>query len=113
MLARQRLRYLAVWGLAMAYRQIDAVMQTYHELSPASLLMRGLLFAMMRRRADKSRALKHSQLHQNALHAKYNTCRLVILLSAMTGTLSQLMPPRFAGKVAQITSFRLSTSSTQ
>lgn len=64
---------LAVWGLALAYRKIDADAGRTYELEFSVVkLMRGLLFAMMRQ-ADKVEQFKHSQLHQNALHAKYNT----------------------------------------
>lgn len=64
---------LAVWGLALAYRKVDADNGRAYELEGAVVkLMRGLLFAMMRQ-APKVEAFKKTQAPADALHAKYNT----------------------------------------
>jgi phosphorylase kinase alpha/beta subunit len=64
---------LAVWGLAMAYRQADTNPGRAYELEHSVIkLMRGLLFAMMRQ-APKVEAFKITQAPMDALHAKYNT----------------------------------------
>ncbi|AKG22562.1 glycoside hydrolase family 15 protein [Calothrix sp. 336/3] len=64
---------LAVWGLAIAYRKVDADQGRTYELEQSVVkLMRGLLFAMMRQ-AHKVENFKHTQAPLDALHAKYNT----------------------------------------
>ena len=64
---------LAVWGLALAYRKTDRDDGRSYELEHSVVkLMRGLLFAMMRQ-TDKVERFKHTQSHEDALHAKYST----------------------------------------
>jgi phosphorylase kinase alpha/beta subunit len=64
---------LAAWGLALAYRKVDADGGRSYELEGAVIkLMRGLLFAMMRQ-APKVEAFKQTQSPRDALHAKYDT----------------------------------------
>jgi phosphorylase kinase alpha/beta subunit len=64
---------LAVWGLALGYRQTDTDPGRAYELEHSVVkLMRGLLFAMMRQ-SQKVEAFKISQAPMDALHAKYNT----------------------------------------
>ncbi len=64
---------LAVWGLALAYRQMDAPPGRLFELEQSVVkLMRGLLFCMLRQ-ADKVERFKHTQSPSDALHAKYST----------------------------------------
>jgi phosphorylase kinase alpha/beta subunit len=64
---------LAVWGLALAYRKIDAKRDRTYELEHSVIkLMRGLLFAMMRQ-SHKVENFKKTQSPLDALHAKYNT----------------------------------------
>ncbi len=64
---------LAAWGLALAYRKVDADGGRAYELEGSVVkLMRGLLFAMMRQ-APKVEAFKKTQAPRDALHAKYNT----------------------------------------
>lgn len=64
---------LGVWGLALAYRKIDADKGRTFELEGCVVrLMRGLLFAMMRQ-SDKVEAFKNTQSPADALHAKYGT----------------------------------------
>ena len=64
---------LAVWGLAIAYRKLDADQGRTYELEQSVVkLMRGLLFAMMRQ-ADKVEKFKETQHPLDALHAKYAT----------------------------------------
>ncbi len=64
---------LAVWGLALAYRDLDDDGGRGFELEQAVVkLMRGLLFAMMRQ-AKKVEAFKMTQNPLDALHAKYDT----------------------------------------
>jgi len=64
---------LSVWGLALAYRKIDADDGRTYELEQSVVkLMRGLLFCMMRQ-APKVEAFKNSHAQWDALHAKYNT----------------------------------------
>ncbi len=64
---------LAVWGLALAYRKVDADRGRTFELEGCVVrLMRGLLFAMMRQ-AEKVEAFKRTQSPGDALHAKYGT----------------------------------------
>ncbi|MEQ8961771.1 MAG: glycoside hydrolase family 15 protein, partial [Coleofasciculus sp. C2-GNP5-27] len=64
---------LAVWGLALAYRKLDADSGRTFELEQSVVkLMRGLLFCMMRQ-AAKVEQFKDSQSLLDALHAKYNT----------------------------------------
>lgn len=64
---------LAVWGLALAYRKLDADSGRTFELEQSVVkLMRGLLFCMMRQAAKVER-FKESQSLLDALHAKYNT----------------------------------------
>lgn len=64
---------LAVWGLALAYRKLDADQGRTYELEHSVIkLMRGLLFAMMRQ-ADKVEKFKVTQAPLDALHAKYDT----------------------------------------
>ena len=64
---------LAAWGLALAYRKVDADGGRAYELEGAVVkLMRGLLFAMMRQ-APKVEAFKNTQSPRDALHAKYDT----------------------------------------
>ena len=64
---------LAVWGLALAYRKVDAPPGRLFELEQSVVkLMRGLLFCMLRQ-ADKVERFKQTQSPLDALHAKYNT----------------------------------------
>jgi len=64
---------LGVWGLALAYRKIDADKGRTFELEGCVIrLMRGLLFAMMRQ-AEKVEMFKNTQSPADALHAKYGT----------------------------------------
>jgi phosphorylase kinase alpha/beta subunit len=64
---------LAVWGLALAYRKLDADGGRTFELEHNVVkLMRGLLFCMMRQ-AHKVEQFKETQSLMDALHAKYNT----------------------------------------
>ncbi|MCA1992723.1 MAG: glycoside hydrolase family 15 protein [Coleofasciculus sp. S288] len=64
---------LAVWGLALAYRKLDADGGRTFELEQSVVkLMRGLLFCMMRQ-AHKVERFKETQSLLDALHAKYNT----------------------------------------
>ncbi len=64
---------LAVWGLALAYRKVDAPPGRLFELEHSVVkLMRGLLFCMLRQ-ADKVEQFKQTQSQLNALHAKYST----------------------------------------
>ncbi len=64
---------LAVWGLALAYRNIDDDGGRGFELEHSTIkLMRGLLRAMMRQ-SHKVEAFKKTQAREDALHAKYDT----------------------------------------
>jgi phosphorylase kinase alpha/beta subunit len=64
---------LAVWGLALAYRKVDAPAGRLYELEQSAVkLMRGLLFSMMRQ-APKVEKFKETQSPLDALHAKYDT----------------------------------------
>jgi phosphorylase kinase alpha/beta subunit len=64
---------LAVWGLALAYRKVDAPPGRLFELEQSVVkLMRGLLFCMMRQ-AAKVEQFKQTQSPADALHAKYST----------------------------------------
>ncbi len=64
---------LAVWGLALAYRNLDKDSGRTFELKQSVVkLMRGLLYAMMRQ-APKVERFKETQALDDALHAKYNT----------------------------------------
>ncbi len=64
---------LAVWGLALAYRKVDAPPGRLFELEQSVVkLMRGLLFCMLRQ-AAKVEQFKQTQAPLDALHAKYNT----------------------------------------
>ncbi len=64
---------LAVWGLALAYRKVDAPPGRLFELEQSVIkLMRGLLFCMMRQ-APKVEQFKQTQSPLDALHAKYST----------------------------------------
>ncbi|WP_017327229.1 glycoside hydrolase family 15 protein [Synechococcus sp. PCC 7336] len=64
---------LAVWGLALAYRDTDDTNGRAYELEQSTVkLMRGLLAAMMKQ-AHKVEQFKHSQDPLDALHAKYDT----------------------------------------
>jgi phosphorylase kinase alpha/beta subunit len=64
---------LAVWGLALAYRKVDADSGRTFELEQSVVkLMRGLLFCMMRQ-AHKVERFKDTQSLLDCLHAKYNT----------------------------------------
>ncbi len=64
---------LAVWGLALAYRNSgEQEGRTYLLQQSVVKLMRGLLTAMMRQSA-KVEKFKQSQNPQDALHAKYDT----------------------------------------
>lgn len=64
---------LAVWGLALAYRKVDAPPGRLFELEQSVVkLMRGLLMCMLRQ-APKVEQFKHTQSPTDALHAKYNT----------------------------------------
>jgi phosphorylase kinase alpha/beta subunit len=64
---------LAVWGLALAYRKVDAPPGRLFELEQSVVkLMRGLLFCMLRQSA-KVEQFKQTQSPLDALHAKYNT----------------------------------------
>ncbi len=64
---------LAVWGLGLAYRKLDADAGRTFELEQSVVkLMRGLLFCLMRQ-AHKVERFKDTQSLLDALHAKYNT----------------------------------------
>ena len=64
---------LAVWGLAIAYRNVDEDKGRTYELEHSVIkLMRGLLFSMMRQSLKVER-FKYTQSPLDALHAKYNT----------------------------------------
>ncbi|HEY9599274.1 MAG TPA: glycoside hydrolase family 15 protein, partial [Cyanophyceae cyanobacterium] len=64
---------LAVWGLGLAYRKLDAESGRTFELEHSVVkLMRGLLFCMMRQ-AHKVERFKQTQSLLDSLHAKYNT----------------------------------------
>lgn len=64
---------LAVWGLALAYRQLDDDGGRGYELQQSTVkLMRGLLRSMMAQ-AHKVEAFKKSRNPMDALHAKYDT----------------------------------------
>ena len=64
---------LAVWGLGLAYRKLDADGGRTFELEQSVVkLMRGLLFCLMRQ-AHKVERFKETQSLLDALHAKYNT----------------------------------------
>src|SRR5690606_24553540 len=64
---------LAVWGLALAYRQLDEDHGRRYELEQRTIhLMRGLLRSMMAQ-ASKVESFKVSRQPQDALHAKYDT----------------------------------------
>jgi len=64
---------LAVWGLALAYRQIDNDNGRGHELEQRTVkLMRALLRSMMSQ-SDKVEAFKKTRNPQDSLHAKYDT----------------------------------------
>jgi phosphorylase kinase alpha/beta subunit len=64
---------LAVWGLGLAYRKLDADGGRTFELEQSVVkLMRGLLFCLMRQ-AHKVERFKQTQSLFDALHAKYNT----------------------------------------
>ncbi|HEY9872961.1 MAG TPA: glycoside hydrolase family 15 protein, partial [Candidatus Obscuribacterales bacterium] len=64
---------LAVWGLGLAYRKVDADQGRLFELEHSVVkLMRGLLFSMMRQ-SHKVENFKKTQSPLDALHAKYNT----------------------------------------
>ncbi len=64
---------LAVWGLALAYRQSNEFEgRTYVLEQSVVKLMRGLLVSMMRQ-AHKVERFKHTQDPLDALHAKYDT----------------------------------------
>ena len=64
---------LAVWGLSLAYRQLDNDGGRGYELEQSCVkLMRGVLQAMMRQ-AGKVERFKASLAPLDALHAKYNT----------------------------------------
>ena len=71
---------LAVWGLALAYRKLDANQGRAYELEHSVVkLMRGLLFAMMRQ-AHKVEFFKATQAPLDALHAKYDTATADIVV---------------------------------
>lgn len=71
---------LAVWGLALAYRKLDANQGRAYELEHSVVkLMRGLLFAMMRQ-AHKVEFFKATQAPLDALHAKYSTATADIVV---------------------------------
>ena len=64
---------LAVWGLALAYRNIDDDNGREYELSQRTVkLMRALLTSMMTQSA-KVEAFKKTRNPKDALHAKYDT----------------------------------------
>src|SRR5688572_3943300 len=64
---------LCVWGLALAYRSLDADGGRGYELEQRTVaLMRGLLRSMMMQ-APKVEAFKYSRHPKDALHAKYDT----------------------------------------
>lgn len=64
---------LAIWGLGLAYRKLDADGGRTFELEQSVVkLMRGLLFCIMRQ-AHKVEQFKETQSLLDALHAKYNT----------------------------------------
>jgi len=64
---------LSVWGLGLAYRQLDDDRGRGYELEQRTVhLMRGLLRSMMAQ-AGKVEAFKHSRQPQHSLHAKYDT----------------------------------------
>lgn len=64
---------LAVWGLALAYRQANGPLDRIYILEQSVVkLMRGLLIAMMRQ-SNKVERFKYTQDPMDALHAKYAT----------------------------------------
>jgi phosphorylase kinase alpha/beta subunit len=64
---------LAVWGLGLAYRQLDDDDGRGHELAMRTVkLMRSLLRSMMLQ-AHKVEAFKNTRHPKDALHAKYDT----------------------------------------
>ncbi|MGJ8680063.1 glycoside hydrolase family 15 protein [Paraglaciecola sp.] len=64
---------LAVWGLGLAYRQLDNDNGRGHELEQSTVkLMRALLRSMMAQSA-KVEAFKKSRSPMDSLHAKYDT----------------------------------------
>lgn len=64
---------LAVWGLALAYRNLDNDEGRGYELTQQTTkLMRGLLWSMMTQ-AHKVEQFKRTQAPADALHAKYDT----------------------------------------
>jgi len=64
---------LAVWGLALAYRQLDDDGGRGYELEQSSVkLMRALLRSMMAQ-AHKVEAFKKTRHPMDSLHAKYDT----------------------------------------
>ncbi|MFA3790201.1 glycoside hydrolase family 15 protein [Aliiglaciecola sp. SL4] len=64
---------LAVWGLALAYRQLDDDGGRGFELQQRTVkLMRGLLRSMMSQ-SSKVEAFKKSRSPKDSLHAKYDT----------------------------------------
>ena len=65
--------YIAVWGLAVAFRRFAPDDRRSRELERSVVrLMRGLLAAMMGQAAKVER-FKHTQDPLDALHAKYDT----------------------------------------
>jgi phosphorylase kinase alpha/beta subunit len=62
-----------VWGLAMAWRQLEGETRRTYELEKrVEQLMRGLLRAMMQQ-SDRVERFKHSLDRLDALHAKFDT----------------------------------------
>lgn len=95
---------LAPWGLALAYRRIDAAADRRFELEHAVVRgFRGLLGAMMRQ-ADKVEAFKRTQEPRDALHAKYGTATgLPVVGDAEWGHLQIDATSLFLLQLAQVT----------
>jgi phosphorylase kinase alpha/beta subunit len=95
---------LAPWGLALAYRRVDAHADRRYELEHAVVRgFRGLLGAMMRQ-ADKVEAFKANQDPRNALHAKYATATgMPVVGDAAWGHLQVDATALFLLQLAQVT----------
>lgn len=95
---------LAPWGLALAFRRVDADADRRYELEHAVVRgFRGLLGAMMRQ-ADKVEAFKANQDPRNALHAKYATATgMPVVGDAAWGHLQVDATALFLLQLAQVT----------
>jgi len=95
---------LAPWGLALAYRRVDAHADRRYELEHAVVRgFRGLLGAMMRQ-ADKVEAFKANQDPRHALHAKYATATgMPVVGDAAWGHLQVDATALFLLQLAQVT----------